>query len=64
MIDPNEEVPKIAKPVEAPEQVECAVVPLEEFIDWVLSLPPDFKQTPEGLEAARKALGIAQPTEK
>ena len=61
MIEPNEEVPKIAKPTDALAIPVIFTQNAEEFVDWVLSLPPDFKETPEGLAEIHKALEEKYP---
>ena len=62
MIDPNEEVPKIAKPVETP--VELRILPMEEFVEWSLSLPPGYKLADQEADAILKlAMQKIQPRE-
>ena len=74
MIDPNEEVPKIAKPVETPvapqrQQVSEQDVPiewhptLESFLGAVLQ-GPDFKMTPEQLAEAKRQLVLRAATKQ
>ena len=48
---------KVAKPVEAPLEAQVIITKnAEEFAEWVLSLPPGTKQTPEGRAKVLKAL--------